>query len=67
VTVAYYLIALGNIVIRLALFIFGIVHTLPYLIISYTDDGGLRLFLADTLGSLLYCIQPLAGQDNTHS
>jgi hypothetical protein len=65
VTVAYYLITLGNCVIRLALFIFGLAHTLPYLVVTYSDDGGFQLFLADTLDSLLYCIQPLAGQDRS--
>jgi hypothetical protein len=63
VTVAHYLIALGSFVIRLALFIFGLAHTLPYLLVTYTNDGGLQLILADTLDSLWYCIQPLAGQD----
>jgi hypothetical protein len=47
-----------------ALFAFGILHTLPHLVVTYTDDGGLQQFLADTLESLVYCIQPLAGQDN---
>jgi hypothetical protein len=63
VTVAYSFGDIGNSLIRVALFAFGVIHTLPYLVVTYTDDGGLRQFLADTLDSLLYCIQPLAGQD----
>jgi hypothetical protein len=65
VTVAYFLSDLGNSLIRVALFAFGIIHTLPYLVVTYTNDGGLRQFLADTLESFLYCIQPLAGQDSS--
>jgi hypothetical protein len=61
VTVAYCLRALGDILIRLALFAFGLIHTLPFLIVSYTDFGGARLFLVDTLDSLAYCFQPLFG------
>jgi hypothetical protein len=64
VTVAYFLSNLGNSLIRIALFAFGIIHTLPYLVVTYTDNGGLQQFLADTLESFLYCIQPLAGQDS---
>jgi hypothetical protein len=63
VTVAYSYSDIGDSLIRIALFAFGVIHTLPYLVVTYTDDGGLRQFLADTLDSLLYCIQPLAGQD----
>jgi hypothetical protein len=64
VTVAYSLGDIGNSLIRIALFAFGILHTFPHLVVTYTDDGGLWLFLADTLESLAYCIQPLAGQDS---
>jgi hypothetical protein len=60
---AYSLGDIGNFLVHVALFAFGFVHTLPYLVVTYTDDRGLRQFLADTLNSLVYCIQPLAGQD----
>jgi hypothetical protein len=55
---------IGNSLIHVTLFTFGVVHTLPYLIVTYTDDGGLRQFLADIFESRLYCIQPLAGRDS---
>jgi hypothetical protein len=61
VTVAYCLRALVDILICLALFAFGLIHTLPFLIVSDTDFGGARLFLVDTLDSLAYCFQPLFG------
>jgi hypothetical protein len=64
VTVDYFLSDISNVLTRLALFCFGITHTLPYLIVTYTDDGGLWQFLADIIESLVYCIQPLAGQDS---
>jgi hypothetical protein len=63
VTVDYSASDISNSLIRITLFAFSIIHTLPYLVVTYTDDGGLRQFLADTLEFLLYCIQPLAGQD----
>jgi hypothetical protein len=55
---AYFFQALGNTLIHLALFCFGLSHTLPYLVVSYTDFGGVRLFVSDTLESLAYCLQP---------
>jgi hypothetical protein len=61
VTVAYFLRALGNVLIRLALFAFGLSRTLPYLVISYTHFGGVQLFLINTLESLAYCFQPILG------
>jgi hypothetical protein len=65
VTVANYFCALGNSLLRVALILFGLVHTLPYLVAAYTDNGGFRLFLTDILDSLLYCIQPSEGQDTS--
>jgi hypothetical protein len=58
---ANFLESLGNTSIHLVLFTFGLLHTLPYLVVSYSDFGGAWLFLGDTLESLSYCLQPLLG------
>jgi hypothetical protein len=61
VTVAYSLQVIGDIIIRLALFLFGLSYTLPFLVVSYTDFSGIWLFLDDTLKPLAYCFQPILG------